>query len=236
MSATLCQTNGASTSIEARRAVIPPRGTRSEIVVVDESYFLQAAVLQIGQRLSHYFVLGELVDRMCTSGCGDFTASWRCNPARSADPPESCSIAACRRNRWSDRSLRAAAAARNSAAAAADYRSSPHASAGNRDDENDQEHQHDVDQRRHVDVGVRLAFAAPPTLMAMRIISLRSGTEMIGRGDERHFAYADLLRGHEYLAHELVPNTGIAADMHFRLGFDARDLAQLRLQLILARQ
>ena len=33
--------------------------------------------------------------------------------------------------------------------------------AGNRDDENDQQHQHDVDQRRHIDIGVRLAFAAP---------------------------------------------------------------------------
>src|SRR5579863_6043014 len=44
----------------------------------------------------------------------------------------------------------------------------------------------------------------PPTLMAMRILSLRSGTEMIGRGDKGHFAYADLLRCDEYLAHELV--------------------------------
>ena len=40
---------------------------------------------------------------------------------------------------------------------------------------------------------------------------------MIGRGDERHFAYADLLRGHEHLTHELVPNVGIAANVHFRL-------------------
>src|ERR1700730_2283056 len=75
----------------------------------------------------------------------------------------------------------------------------------------------------------------PPTFMAMRLL-LRSGTEMIGGGYERHFAYADLLRGHEYLAHELVPNVCIAANVHFRLRFLARDSPQLILQLVLARQ
>src|SRR5271168_1404040 len=66
----------------------------------------------------------------------------------------------------------------------------------------------------------------PPTLMAMRILSLRSGTEMVRRGDEGHFADADLLRGYEHLAHELVPNVGIAANVHFRLRIHSHDLAQ----------
>ena len=59
---------------------------------------------------------------------------------------------------------------------------------------------------------------------------------MIGCGYERHFAYADLLRGHEYLTHELVPNVCIAANMHFRLRLLARNSSQLILQLVLARQ
>src|SRR5271154_1003044 len=69
----------------------------------------------------------------------------------------------------------------------------------------------------------------PPTLMAMRILSLRSGTEMIGRGDEGDLAYADLLRGHEHLPHELVSNVGIAADMHFGLRILRNDPAQFLL-------
>src|ERR1700730_8979524 len=71
--------------------------------------------------------------------------------------------------------------------------------------------------------------------MAMRLL-LRSGTEMIGGGYERHFAYADLLRGHEYLTHELVPNVCIAANVHFRLRLLARNSSQLILQLVLPRQ
>src|SRR3979411_2193501 len=71
--------------------------------------------------------------------------------------------------------------------------------------------------------------------MAMRAL-LRSGTEMIGGGYECHFAYADLLRGHKDLTHELVPNRRIAANMHFRLRFLTRNAPQLGLQLILARQ
>src|ERR1700730_13392302 len=65
---------------------------------------------------------------------------------------------------------------------------------------------------------------------------LRSGTEVIGCGYERHLAYADLLGGHQYLTHELVPNAGIAANMHFRLRIHAWNFSQLVLQLILARQ
>src|SRR5580692_3558217 len=75
----------------------------------------------------------------------------------------------------------------------------------------------------------------PPTLMAMRSL-LGSGTEMIGGGYERHFAYADLLGGHEHLTHELVPNICIAANMDFGLRLLARNAAQFGLQLILARQ
>src|SRR3984893_17156786 len=75
----------------------------------------------------------------------------------------------------------------------------------------------------------------PPTFMAMRAL-LRSGTEMIGGGYECHFAYADLLSGHEDLTHELVPNVRIAANMHFRLRFLTRNAPQPGLQLILARQ
>src|SRR6267142_4913867 len=71
--------------------------------------------------------------------------------------------------------------------------------------------------------------------MAMRAL-LRSGSEMIGGGYERHFAYADLLRGYEYLTYKLIPNVCIAANMHFRLRLLTRNSSQLVLQLVLARQ
>src|SRR5271154_6424007 len=75
----------------------------------------------------------------------------------------------------------------------------------------------------------------PPTFMAMRVL-LGSGTEVIGSGDERHLAYADLLRGYEHLAHELVPDVRIAANVHFGLRFDAHNLPQFCFQLLLAAQ
>src|ERR1700688_2869288 len=71
--------------------------------------------------------------------------------------------------------------------------------------------------------------------MAMRSL-LRSGTEMIGCGYERHLAYADLLSGYQDLTHELVPNACITANMHFRLRLLARNSPQLSLQLVLPRQ
>src|ERR1700722_16607463 len=95
--------------------------------------------------------------------------------------------------------------------------------AGDRDDENDQKHQHDVDQRCHVDVGVRLAFATSTYIHGHASALLGSGTEMIGCGDERHFAYADLLGGHQDLTHELVPDVRVAANMHLGLRLHARD-------------
>src|SRR6516162_7677947 len=59
----------------------------------------------------------------------------------------------------------------------------------------------------------------PPTFMAMRVL-LGSGTEVIGSGDERHFADADLLRSHEHLAYELIANIRVAADVNLRLRID----------------
>src|SRR5260221_14267473 len=47
---------------KACRAAKPLRGTFLEEIVVDESYFLQATVLQISQCLGHNFIFGELVD------------------------------------------------------------------------------------------------------------------------------------------------------------------------------
>src|SRR5208282_3392993 len=62
----------------------------------------------------------------------------------------------------------------------------------------------------------------PPTLMAMHSL-LGSGTEVIGGGDERHLAYADLLRGDEHLTHELIPDVRIAPNVDFGLRLDAHD-------------
>ena len=100
--------------------------------------------------------------------------------------------------------------------------------ARNRDDENNEEHQHDVDQRRHVDVRIGLALV---TAYCHRHLGslLRSRSEMIGRGDERHLADADLLGGHEHLPHELIPHVRIAADMHLGLRLFARDATQAAL-------
>ncbi len=56
---------------------------------------------------------------------------------------------------------------------------------------------------------------------------------MIRGGDERDFADADLLSGHEHLADVLVPALRITANMHFRLRLLACDAAQLGLQFVL---
>ena len=57
----------------------------------------------------------------------------------------------------------------------------------------------------------------------------------IGLSDKGHLADADSLGRDQHLAHKLISNIRVAADVHFRLRFLARNAAQVRQQLILAR-